>query len=487
MRRIFNFKYLITFFVSVLFIFEAKAESWDDLNNYDISWYTTDADLYISKPSELAGLAYLINNNFCDFTDQTIHILSDIDLSGKNWVPIGYAYIFKGSIEGHNHSITNLSIDNTTYKTQGLIGQMQKGYVRDLTLQASINTQGNNSGILVANAANCTFQNLNITGSISYINQTISTSTEWNTKIYSGGVIGCASNCTFIDIISHFEQSLIFGKSGGKSCYGYFKLYAGSIVGYGSDINKYIRCEGIANFNNTVYGYNANNYYTVSGSTSIYCGGIVGYDGSSKSTFTSCLSKIKGNKGSHLSGNYDSVNFYTSGFGCLSGKIENSVAVIDSYNITGHEYSWVAAWYHTSSSFFDCGTYKPSNIAGCYINNDVSRNTSKVNGDTKNIYSSTSYNKAQMNTQSFVNELNLYSKLHMDGKENWTIKNNQLILKHEDSNNTGIQNIEIDKIKSEDAIEYYNLKGMRITEPSTHGIYIRRQGSKSSKVLYYNK
>lgn len=476
------YRYFVLIVILVSSNFSIKSESWNDAGNYDISWYTKDPDIYISSPEELAGVAYLVNNNFTDFAHQTIHLVSDIDLSGKTWIPIGHSFTFRGGFDGHGYSITGVSITNFD-GIQGFFGKMSDGTICSLKLNASINTNRVKSGVLVAEASGCTFQDLTIMGSIVYVNKTISASTSWNTTIYNGGVVGVAADCTFTDVISEFDQSLVFGESGGSSCFGYFSLYSGSIVGYGSSTNNFLRCEGISSFYNTVYGYNASDYYTSHGVTKIYCGGIVGSDLSSNSTFVSCLSKIKRNNGSHLTGVYDTVSFYTMGFGSLYGKIENCVAIIDSYNITGHDYSWVASWYHTNTYLNDCGVVAtPLNIGGCYVNRDISQFVSKVKNNESDFLSSTSYTKEQMNTQAFVDELNIYSKINMDGEENWKLENGVLVLKHNKYNYSGVANVDAEI--SDKSIEYYTLQGIRVLSPSSPGIYICRKGSKVMKIQY---
>lgn len=449
----------------MLLIFSAKAQSWNDAGNYSIAWYTTASDVYISSPAELAGVAYLVNNNFTDFSGQTIHLAADIDLSSKNWIPIGTSYIFKGSIDGHGHQIDGIHI--VDFKDiRGFIGNMNGGTIRCLSLGASImnnSLSAGATGILCAKATNCIFENINITGSIFQMTQNISANTGWNTIFYLGGISAIASNCSFTDITSDFHQYLMFGESGGSNCYGYFKLYAGSIVGYGSSKNSYLRCEGTSSFENVVYGYVASSYYTKQGGTDLYCGGIVGYDGASTSTFTSCLSRITQNNGSHRTGTYDTVNFGTYGFGSISGKVNNCVAFVNSCNVTGHDYSWVASWYHTSATLYDYGEYKPSSIGGCYINNDIIKTTSKVRGDTQQFYGSTAYSRTQMNTQEFVDELNFYSRLNMNGEENFEIKNGQLAIKHTHYDDSGIDNIVTDNKAIE--IARYDIHGRLLNKP----------------------
>lgn len=478
------FKLTLIIGIVSIFCMNIKAESWSDAGNYNISWYTTDPDLYVESASELAGIAYITNNNFSDFSGQTIHIMNDIDLNGKTWVPIGHHEVFKGSINGHGHTITGMNIDSFEGPS-GLIGKMIGSNIQSISISGSIRSSylSYPIGILTGSAARCNLESVRCNGDITIENQTISTSTAWNAEIHLGGLVGYAQNCNFSDDISDFNQKFIFGKSGGYSCFGYVKLYAGGMVGYGTKDNAYLRCESISSFDNTIYGFNSPDYYSVRGSSAFFCGGIVGKDDSSSSTFTSCLSEIKHFNGSHLSGNYDNTTFYVEGFGTLNGKIENSVAIIDEYNITGHDYSWVAAWYHTYVYLYDCGEYKPSYIAGCYINNDISKTTAKINLNEDKIFGSSSFSKKQMNSQSFIDELNFYSRLHMNGIENWEFLNGKLSLKHEMSGMTEITDILTDQESLDEEIEYYTLKGIRVMVPTSHGIYIRRQGSKTTKVI----
>lgn len=81
-------------------------------------------------------------------SDSTIHLLSDLDLSGiPNWIPIGLhtnAMLFSdknssiaGVFNGNNHTISNLSITQTDYRSAGLFGYVKKAIIQDLTLDQS--------------------------------------------------------------------------------------------------------------------------------------------------------------------------------------------------------------------------------------------------------------------------------------------------------------------------------------------------------------
>ena len=122
-------------FIGVLMLLLASisrleaASFWTDANNYDISWYSPEADEYsISTPQQLAGVAYLVNHDFIDFSDKTLSLTEDIDLSGHLWIPIGNGRgrnansdgewhpiaEFRGHFNGNDHVIYGLDIDCST-------------------------------------------------------------------------------------------------------------------------------------------------------------------------------------------------------------------------------------------------------------------------------------------------------------------------------------------------------------------------------------
>lgn len=82
------------------------AASWLDNNNYDTSWYTTNMGTYsLNTAEEMAGLAYLVNNENITFEGKYIEITSDIDLTENTWQTI--KDIFEGTICGSHRIILN--------------------------------------------------------------------------------------------------------------------------------------------------------------------------------------------------------------------------------------------------------------------------------------------------------------------------------------------------------------------------------------------
>ena len=57
------------------------------------------------------------------FIGKKVLLAADIDLAGKEWVPIGDSkYAFEGSFDGQNHTIYNLTVSGSKYDRPGLFG-----------------------------------------------------------------------------------------------------------------------------------------------------------------------------------------------------------------------------------------------------------------------------------------------------------------------------------------------------------------------------
>ena len=112
--------------------YAATDGNWSDSAVTD--WYTENPDqtsYTISTAEQLAGLAKLVNEGVASaegtstpvtFEDVTITLGSNIDLSGKEWTPIGNGSrlssisigdSFDGTFIGGNNTITGLTISTT--------------------------------------------------------------------------------------------------------------------------------------------------------------------------------------------------------------------------------------------------------------------------------------------------------------------------------------------------------------------------------------
>lgn len=91
------------------------------------------AEILISTPEQLLQLAQEVNAGSSHSGD-VIRLTADIDLSGKEWTPIGMGdNYFKGEFDGQGHTIKNLK--QTSGIRMGLFGLTQSAYLHDFTLK----------------------------------------------------------------------------------------------------------------------------------------------------------------------------------------------------------------------------------------------------------------------------------------------------------------------------------------------------------------
>lgn len=117
---------------------------------------------YIDRPGQLAYIAKIVNEGNT-LKGQTVLLRSDLDLSGKSWIPIGFwtdynkQTNFFGELNGNHKTITGLTIPRNAaaYKNgyAGLFGYTTlASSVHDLTLQGSVQSVGSNCGLLAGGA-----------------------------------------------------------------------------------------------------------------------------------------------------------------------------------------------------------------------------------------------------------------------------------------------------------------------------------------------
>ena len=135
------------------------ATYWTDTGNYDTSWYEgneSDTEYTLTTPAQLAGLAYLVNNDNNDikmFNGKTIKLGDDIDLNGHRWMPIGneYSYYyFAGTFDGQGHTISNMIV-KTNADNSGLFGVVGIATIKNVILASncSVTSTANNIGGIV--------------------------------------------------------------------------------------------------------------------------------------------------------------------------------------------------------------------------------------------------------------------------------------------------------------------------------------------------
>ena len=161
---------------------------------------TESAPYQIARPSQLALLARMVNEEVPGYFEDGIHyvLTQDIDLSRyDNWTPIGtgpedgrYPYenpakAFQGVFDGDGHAVTGLNVNlagGNTFVSGGLFG-VNDGSIRNLKVEGVVNvitTTSEKSSVCAGGIAG-----FNI---IAYAEDGI------NTRPFSGGIESCSFN-----------------------------------------------------------------------------------------------------------------------------------------------------------------------------------------------------------------------------------------------------------------------------------------------------
>ena len=141
----------------------------------------------------LLNVAELVNGGK---TDINITLTADIDLTGKDWTPIGTDYdnSYKGTFDGGGHTITGLTF-TTNDKYAGLFGYIgNAGTVKNVVMEGVLITSNNGSSQAggVAGFSRGTIENCSVSGSVSgtvYVGGVVGA--QWG-----GSITGCSSSAT---------------------------------------------------------------------------------------------------------------------------------------------------------------------------------------------------------------------------------------------------------------------------------------------------
>ena len=147
----------------------------------------------VTSADGLMNVAELVNGGK---TDINITLTADIDLTGKNWTPIGTSFSNKytGTFDGGGHTIKGLTV-TTNDQFVGLFGSIgYAGTVKNVMMEDVQITSNHGSGFAggVAGFSDGTIENCSVSGSVSgtvYVGGVVGA--QWN-----GSTTGCSSSAT---------------------------------------------------------------------------------------------------------------------------------------------------------------------------------------------------------------------------------------------------------------------------------------------------
>ena len=168
---------------------------------------------------ELVAFAKAVNagNNY---SGKTVILGADIDLSNREWTPIGNSTTnFKGTFDGNGHIISNLKI--TGYKSDvGLFGVTSDGAVKNLTVENASVSGRLNVGVVAGTPYTSTYTNITVKGDV-----------EVNGMAYVGAVGGKNAYASWTDVtVEANEGSYVkaISEENGNA----YRTYVGGVVGF---------------------------------------------------------------------------------------------------------------------------------------------------------------------------------------------------------------------------------------------------------------
>ena len=225
----------------------------------------------VTSADGLMHVADLVNGGK---TDINITLDKNIDLTGKDWTPIGTNYdnSYKGTFDGGGHTITGLTV--TTYdKYAGLFGWLNStGTVKNVVMEGVQITNNHSSGFAGGVVGNSwgTIENCSVSGSV-------------NGEVYVGGVVGkqtsgsmtgCSSSATVKGTVN---VGGVAGESWGSmtACYATgnvtLEIYPGKDISGGGVV-------GFKGGNSVLACYATGNVNSKGSSTgNVHIGGLFGY------------------------------------------------------------------------------------------------------------------------------------------------------------------------------------------------------------------
>ena len=235
--------------------------------------YTIESDgsYTVTSADGLMNVAELVNGGK---TDINITLDKNIDLTGKDWTPIGTNYdnSYKGTFDGGGHTITGLTV--TTYdKYAGLFGWLNStGTVKNVVMEGVQITNNHSSGFAGGVVGNSwgTIENCSVSGSV-------------NGEVYVGGVVGKQTSGSMTGCISSatVKGTVNVGGVAGESWGSMTACYATGNVTLEIYPGKDISGGGVVGFkggNSVLACYATGNVNSKGSSTgNVHIGGLFGY------------------------------------------------------------------------------------------------------------------------------------------------------------------------------------------------------------------
>ena len=298
---------------------DTYTDGWDGTVADGFGGLGTDVNPYlIYTAEELAYLAASVNSG-TSYIGNHFKLMSDLDLGGLEWTPIGYSGAwsfsnvgnkFKGHFDGNFHTVYNLSINKQSNESFGLFGSVENASVKNLAVKgATVNVHTSisvNASPLIGKAVNATVESCYVDANV---------------------CVSCPDNCLSIGLLVGYANGITVTNSYAtgslQGISSYSDIYVGGLAGViEEEANEITNCY----FSGSVCGETP---------SVAYVGGVVGLNNTS--------------------------NYYANIL-----NTANTFAISTVYSSSGNADAFFGTGYYTPISA--ANSYYSSNIASSYAN-----------------------------------------------------------------------------------------------------------------------
>ena len=198
-------------------------ENYDNDSNYPVlenitngvQYDATNGTYYLNSAAGLQWLSNKTSTNNNQFAGDTVKLLSNIDMTGIDWTPIGTNTPFKGTFDGNGKTISNISKQdfNGEYtQTVGLFASVEDATVKNLKIENMVAAKygAEASAIAAIATGDCTFEGIDIINShiVTYNNDAAAIVGWANTGNYTFKDITVGSNVSIHSLWNSYDTTL---------------------------------------------------------------------------------------------------------------------------------------------------------------------------------------------------------------------------------------------------------------------------------------
>ena len=193
-----------------------ELKTWDgSAKSEEVTKDNTTGEYVIDSTEKLLGFASQVNAGV-SFAGETVTLATNIDLNNQPWTPVSG---FKGTFDGQNHIISNLTINGEGKIDQGLFGKTTDGEIKNLTVNNAKVSGYLNVGVVAGTPYTSKYSNIKVTGHV-----------EVNGFAYVGAVGGKDAYANWDNITVNVDETSYVNANSEN-----YRTYVGGVIGFNGE------------------------------------------------------------------------------------------------------------------------------------------------------------------------------------------------------------------------------------------------------------